>query len=79
MLFEQNEPFSVRSVLKMGISLLNSLSLIHDAGYIYNDLKLDNLVVGEAYGSENKLDRIRIIDYGLARKYLDSNGDHLDE
>ena len=60
----------------MGISLLNSLSLIHDAGFVYNDLKLDNLVIGDASGSINN---IRIIDYGLARKYVDPSGVHLDE
>ena len=61
----------------MGISLLDSLSIIHNAGYIYNDLKLDNLVIGDAPGSTDNLHKIRIIDYGFAKKYVDHSGVHL--
>ena len=66
----------------MGVSLLNSLSLIHDAGYIYNDLKLDNLVVGDApelSGSSHNLHKIRLIDYGMAKKYVDASGIHMED
>ena len=66
----------------MGVSLLNSLSLIHDAGYIYNDLKLDNLVVGDApelSGSSQNLHKIRLIDYGMAKKYVDASGIHMED
>ena len=36
---------------------------IHDLGLVYNDLKLDNIVVGDK-NNEN-LHKIRLIDYGL--------------
>ena len=53
---------------------------MHEAGYIYNDLKLDNILVGECRDYPNykyTQHRIRIIDFGLAKSYLDENGEHL--
>ena len=66
----------------MGISLLNSLEMIHNSGYIYNDLKLDNCVVGdttELFDSSENLDDLHIIDFGLAKKYVDHRDVHLEE
>lgn len=56
--------------------------MIHKSGYVYNDLKLDNCVVGdmiEPLSSSECLVDIRIIDFGLAKKYVDKNGNHLEE
>jgi serine/threonine protein kinase len=51
-----------------------SLKNIHAAGYIYNDLKPDNLLLD--YGSKN-LDSIHLIDYGFATKFLDKKEKHV--
>ena len=56
--------------------MLDGLKLVHDSGYVYNDLKLDNCVVGN---TGERLEDIRIIDFGLAKKYTDLNGVHLPE
>ena len=56
--------------------------MIHNSGYIYNDLKLDNCVVGDTarlLNSYENLDDIHIIDFGLAKKYVDHRGFHLEE
>lgn len=58
---------------------MDSLQVIHEAGYVYNDLKLDNLVLGNAPELGPNLQKIRLIDYGLAKKYVDENGKHLEE
>ena len=47
-LFEKNEPFSEKTVLQIGIQLLESFKLIHEAGYTFNDLKLDNVLIGDS-------------------------------
>lgn len=39
-------------------------------GYVYNDLKLENIMIT----SKNE---IRLIDFGFAKKYVDSNGAHM--
>ena len=38
---------------------------VHEAGYIYNDLKPDNIMIGTADPSDNTSD-IKLIDFGLA-------------
>jgi serine/threonine protein kinase len=60
--------------------LLDDLKTIHDAGYTFNDLKLDNIVVGDApelSNAKDSLHKIRIIDFGLAKKYIDEDGKHI--
>ena len=47
-LFTRNEPFSEKTVLQIGIQLLEAFKIIHEAGYIFNDLKLDNILIGDA-------------------------------
>ena len=34
--------------VQVGIQVLNLLKKVHEAGYIYNDLKLDNIMVGSS-------------------------------
>ena len=71
--------FSKKTVLHLGISLLKSLEIIHDAGYIYNDLKLDNILVDlkaklpKGFTSKDAFEKaeIHLIDFGYASKYLD--------
>lgn len=44
---------------------------------MYNDLKLDNVIVGDAQSSPGSLAEIRLIDFGLCTRYLDSAGAHI--
>jgi len=79
-LFKRNEPFSPSCVFKIGIQLIEQMRIIHDAGYTYNDLKLDNILVGDCKELPNykrTLHNIRMIDFGLAKKYVDDNGKHV--
>lgn len=76
-LFEKDEPFSEKTVLQIGIQLIESFKIIHEAGYNYNDLKLDNVMIGDAKelpGHQDSLHKIKIIDFGLAKKYVEPNG-----
>lgn len=53
---------------------------MHESGYLYCDLKLNNIVIGgppELSGPRDLHYKARLIDYGLARKYVDENGKHL--
>lgn len=79
-LFEKNEPFSEKTVLQIGIQLLDSFKLIHEAGYTFNDLKLDNVLIGDSVklpSYNQTLHKIKIIDFGLAKKYTLPNGKHI--
>ena len=79
-LFEREEPFSEKTTLQIGIALMDAFRKIHDAGYVYADLKLDNILVGDAKilpNSEFSLYKIRLIDFGLAKPYILPDGSHI--
>ena len=53
--------------------------MIHEAGYIYNDLKLDNIVIGDDKtlpNAKHSLYKVRLIDFGMSTKYVNQDGSH---
>ena len=60
---------SKRDILQIGIQLIKAAESIHNLGYVHTDIKLDNLM----FNRENK---VFIIDYGNAQKYLLPDGTH---
>lgn len=65
------------SCYQLGVHILNMLEQIHAAGYVYNDLKLDNLMVNlqcelpiDARRNVFKNMPLNIVDFGFATKYL---------
>ena len=63
---EHKHRFSLKTVLQIGIQLVDILDRIHTAGYTYNDLKLDNIVIGDSNFSEYSLHEIHLVDFGFA-------------
>lgn len=45
--------------------------MLHNLGYVHNDIKLENVVIGF-----NDPDKIYLIDFGLASIYLENDGSH---
>lgn len=37
---------STESVLNLGLQMVNFLEAVHESGFVYNDLKLDNILLG---------------------------------
>ena len=33
---------------KIGLNILNILELVHDSGYVFNDLKFENILLGNS-------------------------------
>ena len=65
-----------------GIQLINILEKIHRAGFVYNDLKLDNLLLDADVDIQSLLmtDKdffetvnVNIIDYGFVTRYVDQD------
>ena len=54
----------------IGLKMLSSIRDIHDYGIIHRDIKPDNFLLT----TNNK--NIKIIDFGLAKQYIDTNGKH---
>ena len=66
--------------------MLDIIEKIHSAGYTYNDLKLDNLLIGfkdrlpSNYTSENVFENLslHLIDYGFATRFVNKyTGEHI--
>ncbi|KRZ18125.1 putative serine/threonine-protein kinase [Trichinella zimbabwensis] len=63
--------FSISTCLRIGVQSLHALKALHSVGYVHRDVKTDNLTIG--YG-ELEERRIYLIDFGLAKRYTDENG-----
>ena len=68
--------FSYKTAHLIGIKLLKILEEVHTIGYVYNDLKPDNICVGK-FNDKETLHRLYLIDFGLSLPYLLPNGDHI--
>ena len=53
------------------------LEKVHEIGMVYNDLKLDNIMVGDLNSSPESLCQIKLIDFGLATAYIDVKNKHI--
>ena len=51
--------------------LLNHLKKLHEKGFTHNDLKQTNVL-----GDQSDDEKFYLIDFGLATRYLGSNGQH---
>ena len=72
-----DKTLSKASVYSLGIEVISILQQIHESGYTYNDLKLDNLLIGNddelpgEYTDGNCFDglSINIVDFGFATRF----------
>ena len=67
-----NNTFSIKTVLMIGIQILNRIESLHKKGFIHRDIKPDNFLIG----TSNKKSRIYMIDMGLSKRYIHDN-DHI--
>ena len=73
LLFDKKYKFSLKDSCMAGIQILDRLEYIHNKGIIHRDIKADNFLIGI-----KKKEIIYIIDFGLAKQYLNNKtGKHV--
>ena len=77
------------TMYQIGLNVLNILELVHDSGYVFNDLKLENILLGNSYDVPDEMSsdflndaiqkgQLVLTDFGLASLWKDKEmGDHL--
>ncbi|KAJ6232412.1 tau-tubulin kinase 1 [Anaeramoeba flamelloides] len=77
--------FSLATTIKLGIEMIFSIEDMHQAGFIHRDIKPSNFVLrkrrrrrttrtNKKFQETNELSVICLIDFGLARRYRQSDG-----
>lgn len=66
--------FSLKTVLLVGIQMVKLIQKCHEERIIHRDIKPDNFLIG---GSDSTQDSVFIIDFGLAKCYKNSDGEHI--
>lgn len=62
-IFEKNRSrFSLQTVIKLAISMIDMMEEIHKKGYVYRDVKPENFVI--------KNNNLYILDFGLTKKFV---------
>lgn len=64
--------FSLKTILQIGIQGIDRLQFMHNTGLIHRDIKPANLLIG----LRENANKIYLIDFGIAKKYLDEDQIH---
>ena len=68
-ILEDVEKFSFKTINEIGIQLVEIMRQFHKTGWIYNDLKPDNICIGNPRNAgESKI--VKLIDFGLCTRYM---------
>jgi len=66
--------FSLKTVLFLGIQILQRIQSLHNKCLLHRDIKPSNFI----FGNDNETNKIFLVDFGLTKRY-DYNGIHIEE
>ncbi|KAI8370945.1 kinase-like domain-containing protein [Blakeslea trispora] len=72
MMSQPKRKLSLKTVLMIGIQLIDRIETLHKAGFVHRDIKPDNLAMG--LGDESPI--LFMLDLGLGKRYI-SGGKHI--
>lgn len=70
--FKHCKRFSLKTILTLAVQIIDRLEYVHSCGLLYRDIKPHNFLMGLGEDSA----RLYIVDFGLAKRYIDKNGRH---
>jgi serine/threonine protein kinase len=74
-LFSQcKRSFDLKTVLQISVQMISRIEKVHEERIIHRDIKPDNFLIGHA---DNTKDLVYIIDFGLAKCYKNTEGEHI--
>lgn len=66
--------FGLKTVLLIGLALLDRLEYVHKKNFVHRDMKPENILIGQG----KKANIIHLIDFGLSKRYVSPNsGKHI--
>ncbi len=69
----EKKRLSIKTVITLAIKMIDTIKYVHNCGFLHRDIKPDNFVIG----AKDKR-KLYCIDFGLAKRYLKRNGEHID-
>lgn len=63
--------FSNTRIMKIGIQVVQHIRVFHSVGYMHEDIKPDNILVGK-----HNDNRMHLVDFGLSKKIFGRDGNH---
>ena len=69
--------FSIRTVIEIGIQLIDCLQVTHQLGFIHANINLTNIVIGsnDLHCLESR--KIYLIDFGKSQTFWDEDMQHI--
>lgn len=65
--------FDLKTTIRIGIQIITRLEFIHSKKFIHRDIKPENFLIG----THQNCDKVFVIDFGLSKKYIQKNGEHI--
>lgn len=72
---QKEKKFSLGTSVRVGIQTCEAINELHDMGFISRDLKPSNFAVGLPKTEQQRC--VFLIDFGLAKRYIGDDGNHL--